>query len=99
VHAVVVREGIDEGIVIAVCHVVEVLDADYVRDPLSLRELGSDVAQDEMRNPSLTLQFDKHSQRFLDGPFRGLRESTDPKVDDLEPINTEITLVDLMSMP
>jgi hypothetical protein len=36
------RESIDEGIVIAVCDVVEVLDADYLRDSLSLREpLGS----------------------------------------------------------
>src|SRR5678815_4729706 len=83
------RKTIDEGIVIAVRDVVEVLDADYFREFLSLCKMPrSDGTETYMTNQSLTLEFDEHRQRFLDRPFRWLRESAHTKVDDIEAIYT-----------
>src|SRR5215472_6404690 len=52
------REVIDEAIIGSVCDVVKVLHADYLRNSLSLGELlRADVAQTQMTNESLALEF------------------------------------------
>jgi hypothetical protein len=63
-------QSIDEGIVTAAYHVVEVLDTNYLRDFLSLLELpGSDVAETDMTNQFLALHFGQHSKRLLNRSF------------------------------
>ena len=84
-------EGIDEGIVTAAGHVVEVLDTNDLRDFLSLLELpGRDVAEADVTNQSVVLQFGQRSQGLLDRTFRWLQDGTNPEVDDLKPVDTEI---------
>lgn len=64
-------ESIDEGIVIAARHVVEVLDTNDRLDFLSLLELPrSDVAETDVTNQSLALQFGTRSKWFLDRSLR-----------------------------
>src|SRR2546426_8999607 len=44
-----------------------------------------------MADQSLLLEFSKHSQRFLNGSLRWLHNSSDPKVDDIQSIESEIS--------
>src|SRR5271165_3055830 len=61
------RKVVDKAVVRPVRNVVEVLHADDLGNRLPLRQLsGTDVAQTQMANQSLTLQLCKHSQRFCD---------------------------------
>src|SRR6516162_2115404 len=84
-------QSVDEGIVTAPCHVVEVLDANNLCDFLGLLELpGGDVAETDVAYQFLALHFGKHSQRFFDRFFRRLEHCTDPEVDDVEPVDSEI---------
>src|SRR5437879_5805885 len=43
-----------------------------------------------MTNQSLTFEFGKHSQRFFDGSLHWLHESSNPKIDDIKPVEPEI---------
>src|SRR5262245_22785572 len=87
-------ESIDESIVSALCHVVEVLDANDLSDFLSFLELpGSDVAQTDVANQSLALQIGERHKRLLDRSFQWLRNSTYAQVDDVEAIDTKIPKV------
>src|SRR5262249_25099469 len=84
-------EGIDEGVVLALRNVVEVLDADNFGDFLSFLELrGSDVAQADVANQSLTFQLGKDSDLLLDGTFGWLGNSTDAQIHDVEAFHAEI---------
>src|SRR5215468_1829552 len=63
-------EGIDEGVVFTLRHVVEVLDANDLGDLLSFFELsGRDVAKADVTNQSLALKIGKYSDLFLDVAF------------------------------
>jgi len=54
-------EVIDEGIVLPLRHVVEILDTNYLGNALSFSELlGSDVAHTDMADESLAFEFDEH---------------------------------------
>ena len=76
---------------LALRYIVEVLDGDDLRDSLRLRELlGSDVAQTDVTTQPLTFQFDERGKWFLDGSVRRLGESTNPEVDDIQPLDTKI---------
>src|SRR5438270_12717875 len=44
-----------------------------------------------MTNQSLTLEFGKHSQRFFDRSLRRLRDSSNPKIDDIQHFESEIS--------
>lgn len=84
-------ERIDETVIGAACQIVEVLNANDLRDFLSFLELsGSDVAETDVPNESLTLQFGKRREWFLNGAFRGLQSCAYPEIDDVEVINTQI---------
>src|SRR6202008_2490731 len=91
VRSPLLREDVDEGVVLTLGHVIEVLDADDLRDSLPVSELpGSHVAETDMPNQPLSLQFRKHPQRFRDRSFRWVHNSTHPKISDSEPVVAEI---------
>src|SRR5580658_3632057 len=46
-----------------------------------------------MTNQPLTLEFGEHSQRFFDGSFRRPRDSANPKIDDIKPVEPEISKI------
>src|ERR1700691_6441808 len=46
-----------------------------------------------MTNQALTLQFGKHGQRFLDGFLAGFHDSSNPKIDDIQRIETKVSQV------
>ena len=74
------------------CHVVQVLDAHYLRNCLSFHQLvRTDIAQTEMTNQSMALKFGKHGQRFFDRPLRWTHYASDPKVDDIKAVDSEIS--------
>ena len=79
------REVIDEAIIGAVCDVVKVLHADYLRNSLSLCELlRADVAQTQMTNKSLAFEFGQYGQRFFNGFLRWLNDSSNAEIDYVE---------------
>src|SRR5579862_8802216 len=85
------RESIYEGIVIAMCQIVEVLHANNLGNSLTFLQLpGSDVAEADMTNQPLMLQLGEHRQGFLDGSFRWRHHSADSKINYVERIDTEI---------
>ena len=56
---------VDKRIIVSVRNVVEVLDADDIGDGLRVLQLGRrDVAQTDMADYSLALEFDEYRQRF-----------------------------------
>ena len=84
-------EVVDEGVIAALGDVVEILHADDLGDRLRLCQLrGSDVAEAEMANQALMLEFGKHGQRRFDGSFGWRRDSSDAKVDDVERVEPEV---------
>src|SRR5260370_432280 len=88
------RKSIDEGVVIAMCQIVEVLDANNIRDSLTFLQLPeSDVAEADATNQPLTLQVGEYRQGFLDVSFRWLEHSTDSKVNDVKHIDPEISKI------
>src|SRR6266404_5177667 len=88
------REIIDELVITPVGHIVEVLDADYFGDRLSLSQLPrSDIAEAEMTDQSLLLEFGKHRQRFFDRSFRRFRYSSHSKVNHIQHVEPEISQV------
>jgi len=44
-------------------------------------------------NQFLALQFGEHSKWFFDRALRWLQDCTNPEVDDIEPIDTEISKI------
>src|SRR6266404_8288868 len=77
------REIIDELIIAPVGHVVEVLDADYFGDRLSLNKLPrSDIAEAEMTDQSLLLEFGKHGQRCVNRSLFWSHSPANPEIDD-----------------
>ena len=85
---------LDESVVDAMCDVIEVLDADDLRDGLGLSKLrGADIAQAEMTNESLALQLGEHDERFGDGAFGRPRDPSDPQVDDIQGFKAEVAEV------
>jgi len=91
VRDALLSERIDESVITSARHVVEILNADDLGDFLTLLELsGSHVAQTDVPNQSLALQFGKHSQWFLKGAFRRFQNRSDPQADDVEVLNAEI---------
>src|SRR6267154_4213123 len=88
------REIIDELVIAPVSQIVEVLDADYFGDRLSLSQLlRSDVAEAEMTDQSLLLELGKHRQRFFDRFFRRFRHSSHSKVNHNQRVESEISQV------
>src|ERR1051325_4510078 len=86
------RQSLKERVIVSVCHVVEVLNANDLRDSLRLFPLpGCDVAETEMANQPLTLQFGQHRQGLLDRPFRRFRESAHTQIDDIESFEAKIS--------
>ena len=82
-------ERIDEGIILAIGYIVEILDADDLGDFLSLRELlGSDVAEADVTNQTLALHVHELAERLYDRAFRRLQLAADAQVDDFEMIET-----------
>src|SRR5580692_11356799 len=78
------RESIDECIVIAMRHVVEVLHAHDLGNSLGLLQLPwRDVAETDVTNQSPPFQFSQRTQRFLDRSLRWRRDSTHSEVDDV----------------
>src|SRR5665213_1557279 len=74
--------------------VVEILHADDLRDFPPLRKLrGTDVAQSEMTDEPLLLEFGKHGQRFFDGPFRWPHHPSNSEVDDIELVEPEVSQI------
>src|SRR4029077_12510064 len=90
---------IDEGVVVPVDHVVEILHTDDGRNCSRLVELlGSNIAYAEITNQSLTLQVGKHSQWFFDGTFRWPCHSSDPKVNEVQRVESEISKIVMNSV-
>src|SRR5262249_41049971 len=84
----------DEAIVFPLCHVVEILHANYLGDGLSLSQLlGSNVAQTDLTDQPLTLEFCQHGQRLRNRSLRRFRESANPKIDDVQCVKAEISQV------
>lgn len=76
------------------CHVVGILDAHYLCNALSLSQLlGSNVAQTDVTDQSLTLELGEHGQRFLNGSSRRFDHCANPKIDDIKTVNTEVSKV------
>src|SRR5258705_5018584 len=84
----------DEAVIFPVCHIVEVLNAHYLCHGLSLSQLpGSNVAQTDMTDQSLTLEFREHGQRLLDRSFRWFREPSNAEIHDVESVETKISKI------
>src|ERR1700756_4159012 len=87
-------QGIDESIVVPLGHVVKVLHADNLCYGLPFGQLlGSNVAQTDMPDQSLALEFGEHGQRLFDRFLPRFRESADPKIDNVEMVEAEISKV------
>src|ERR1700756_3953522 len=85
---------IDESIVVPLGHVVEILHADNLCYGLRFGQLlGRNVAQTDMPDQSLTLEFGEHGQRLFDRFLPRFRESADPKIDNVEMVEAEISKV------
>jgi len=75
-------------------HVVKILNANYLRDGLSLGQLfGGNVAQADVADESLTLELGKHGQRFLNRSLRWFCESTHAKIYDVKNVEAQILQV------
>ena len=62
---------VDEGVVVAVCHVIGVLHTDDLGNLPAFRQLrGIDIAQAKMSDQSLRLQLCQHAKRFCDRTLR-----------------------------
>jgi len=84
-------EVIDEAIIVPVRHVIQILHADYLRNGLCLRQLlATDITQSEITNQSLIFQFSQHRQRFFNRSLRRPHNSSNPKIDDIQPVESEI---------
>ena len=65
-------ELVDQGVVLAMRHIVQILHADDVADPPPLFDLiGGDVAQPNVTHEALPLKIGEDRERRLDRPFRG----------------------------
>ena len=88
------RKVLDEAIVAAVRHVVQILNADDLRNGLGLGQLARiNVAETEMANESLLLQLGEYGQRFFDGPVRRPHHPANPKIDDIERVAAQISQI------
>ncbi len=87
-------EGVDQGIIAPMRHVVFVLHTDNLRNLLALRQLlRGDIAQSEMVNQSLAFELGKHCQRLFDGFPHLSQRWTDSQVDDVKPLESEISKI------
>src|SRR4029077_10695096 len=85
---------VNESIVVPLGHIVEILHADNLCHRLRFGQLlGRNVAQTDMTDQSLPLEFDEHGQRLFDRFLSRFREATDPKIDDIEMVEAEIPQV------
>src|SRR5271165_5887824 len=85
------RKVVDKSVVTSLRDVVHILDANNLRDCLRLIQLlGTDVAQTEMPNQSLTSELHKHRQRFFDRPLRWRHHSANPEIDQVQGVEPEI---------
>src|ERR1035441_8899919 len=84
-------ELIYEAIIPPLCDIVEVLNADNFCDPLSLRQLVRiDIAQTEVTNQPLLLEFSKRSQRRFDRPFLRAHNTPDTKINNIENVQSQV---------
>ena len=60
--------------------------------------VAEDVAQTDMANQSVALEFDEHSQRFRNRSLRWAFEPSYPKIDNIETFNAEISQVVMNAM-
>jgi len=82
-----------KAIIVPVRHIVQILHADYLCNLLSLRQLlGTDVAQAEMTNQSLPLSSAARSA-VLQWIPRWPRDSSNPKIDDIQGVESQISKV------
>ncbi len=82
----------DEDIIAPLGHVVEILHADYLRNCLGLGQLlRTNVTQAQVTNESLLLEFGEHGQRFRDGSLGWPHDSSNPKIDDIQFVETEVS--------
>ena len=71
--------------------IVEILDADNWRDGLRLDDLfGGDSTYPEVLYQILLLHFREHAERFRYRTWLRCLEATDPQIDDIECIETEV---------
>lgn len=85
-------EGVEEGVVGAVGHIVEVLNADYRRDGLRFSELrSSDIAEADVTDKSLLLEFGEDSDLFGNRAVdrRGL--AANAEIDHIKRVEREIS--------
>lgn len=87
-------EGIEELVVLAVGDVVEILDANDIGDLAGFRELrGGDVAEADVADESLLLEFGESGERGFDGAFGRSHGRADPEVCDINPIEAEVSKI------
>src|SRR5215469_10213273 len=87
-------ELVDEGIVVPVGNVVEILYAhDFCNAPALGELLGTYIAQTNVANESLTLKFCEHRKRFRNRSLGRLRKSANPKINGSEGLEAEISQV------
>ena len=87
-------ESIDESVIGPLGHVVEVLDADNLRDGLRLSQLlGGDGAEAEMPNQALLLEFGKRRQRLFERFVFRSGEAPQAQIDHIERIEAQISQV------
>ena len=63
-----------------------------IESPLRLRQLPwSHIAQSEMTDESLALEFGEHRQRLFDGSLRRSQNLADAQIDDVESVQAEVS--------
>ena len=85
---------VDESIVVPVRHIVEILHANDLCHGLRFGQLlGRNVAQTDVTDQSLTLEFDEFSQRFRDRSFRRFREPSNSEIHHVESVQAKISKI------
>jgi len=82
---------VDQRIILPVCDIVEILDADNWRNRLRLGDLpGGDRAYPEMLYKTLLLHFGEHIEWRRYRTWLRCIQAADPQIDDIECIKTEV---------
>src|SRR5439155_8944520 len=93
-------KGVDQRIILPVCDIVKVLDADDRRDRLRLGDLlGAHITHPEMLNQTRVLHFRKHAERLSNRTGLRCNEATDPQIDHIERVDTEIVEIVTNRLP
>ena len=75
-------------------HVIKILDANDLRNGLSLRQLfGSNVAQTNVPDETFSLEFCERGQGFLNRSLRRFRESTNAEIHYIKNIEAKISQI------